>query len=89
MPTTVRIISKTDRGDGGIQIEFQGGRGRTFSDLADLQSQVLGNDDDLDLTQELCLAWWLARSADLSNEAVIMNKDFTFDLSNANPIRVQ
>lgn len=89
MPTTVQIASKTDLAGGGIQIEFSDGHGLTFQSLQEIEQNIAVYDNDEDLTKFLCISWWLARSSDLSNTAVIVGKNFTFDLSNANPIRVQ
>jgi hypothetical protein len=37
----------------------------------------------------LFCAWWSARSADFANTALVMNKNFSVDLTSPNPIRIQ
>jgi hypothetical protein len=69
-------------------IFFDDGSGLEFSSLAAMQEAVK-EVETLDNTRKLFIGWWLARSADGSNTAPIVNKTMTFDLSNPNAIKVQ
>lgn len=72
-----------------VRAQFSDGFELEFTDLEHLRLTVTGYDTDQTLTRHLCLAYTLARSSDLSNVSTVRNKNFTFDLSSNNPIRVQ
>ena len=88
MPTTVILIGVVREGDKYF-VQFDDGTLLEFNDLESLTNFAIGVDDDPDLTQKLCLAYALKRSSDLSNINPIQGKDFIFDLSAGNPIKVQ
>lgn len=87
--TTVVLTAVIKDPDGRVRVRFADGSEREFGSLAMLRSVVLRRDQDVGLTQDLCLAYALARSADLSNVNSVANKSFIFDLSVAQPIKVQ
>jgi len=89
MATTVILRDVIKQVNGTVLVNFEGGSQLEFTSLAALQEWARQADASVDLTQQLCVAYALARSADLSNVATVRNKDFTFDLSVNSPIRVQ
>lgn len=89
MATQVILRSVIKQPDGKVFVNFDNGSQREFTSIADLQAWARKPDTDVDLTEQLCIAWAVARSPELSNIATIQNKTFTFDLSAPNPIRVQ
>jgi hypothetical protein len=42
-----------------------------------------------DVAKQLMIAWWAARSPEFTNTNLVIGKRLTFDLSAANPIKVQ
>jgi hypothetical protein len=91
MATTVVLTSvvKEAAPSTRVLVRFADGTELEFASMADLVASATEPDTSVSLTQRLCLAYTLARSADLSNLASTANKSFTFDLTSNNPIRVQ
>ena len=89
MATTVVLTDVIKEPGGRVLVRFQGGIELEFASLAEVQEFAQEPDLDEDLTQKLCISWILHRSNDLSNINPIQNKNFIFDLSAGNPIRVQ
>lgn len=85
---TVVLTSVTTDQDGKVRIRFDNGAELEFNSLAEVQAWALLPDTSVDLTQQLCVAYAINRSPDLSNLASVQGRTFTFDLSNNNPIRV-
>jgi len=81
---------------GPISVRYTGsvsgsGNGASWANLETLDLELTGS---LNINSEygallLFMAWWKARSADLSNTAIAVGKTLIVDLSNNNPIRVQ
>lgn len=88
MPTTVVLTEVIDHGN-YIEVRWGDGTGRYYSDISKITELVTSHDNNEELTKDLAIAWALARSPDLSTIATIANKNFTFNMSNPNPIRVQ
>ena len=91
MPTTVVLtdVIFAESPSTKIRVRWGDGTESEYSSLEGLINSVVELDQDELFAKNLALGWVLARSADLSNIATIRNKDFTFDLSNPSPIRVQ
>lgn len=91
MATTVTLVSvvKEPAPSTRVLVTFDDGTGFEFASLADLTDWARSADVDVRLTKQLCLAYALARSSDLATVASVANKNFTFDLANNQPIRVQ
>lgn len=89
MATQVILRSVVKQASGTVLVNFDSGNQREFSSMADLQEWARSPDTSVDLTEQLCTAWAVARSPELTNIATIQNKTFTFDLSSPNPIKVQ
>jgi hypothetical protein len=70
------------------RVRFADGAELEFASLADIKEAITSVDTTA-ATQLVALAWWLARSADGSNTNLIVGKNVTFDLSAAQPLRVQ
>jgi hypothetical protein len=82
-------VTKIIRNNGRLLVEFDGS---TFLEFDSVQyaKDVIGElDTSPNMAQLLAIAYWLARSSDASNTAIILGKTLTFDLSNASPIKVQ
>jgi hypothetical protein len=75
--------------EGHVDVVWNDGSSSQYPSLAALTAEIQEVDDDSDLTKKLALAWILARSPDLDPITQIQNKNFIFDVSHANPIRVQ
>ena len=71
-----------------VTVNWADGTGQEFGSLVDLQ-RYLNEFVDATLAKSFCLGYLMARSADLSNIASVAGKNFTIDLSNPSPIRVQ
>ena len=71
------------------RVRFSDGTELTFNTLAELQQFGSDLDTDPGMARVLAIRWWIARSNDATNTAIIVGKTLTFDLSNNNPIRVQ
>lgn len=91
MATSVTLTSvvKEPAPSTRVLVNFADGTSFEFVSLADLADWARSEDMDVRLTKQLCVAYALARSADLSSVASVANKNFTFDLTNNQPIRVQ
>jgi hypothetical protein len=91
MASTVVLtaVVKAEAPSTACYVRFNDGTELEFANLATLQEWARQPDTDLSLTRKLCVAYALGRSSDLSNIASVRNKDFTFDLTNNSPIRVQ
>jgi hypothetical protein len=89
MATTVVLRAFTKLANGTVSATFGDGSVMIFESLQQLLDGCRDVDLDQDLVKRLCLAYAAARSADLSNVASVLNKNYTFDLSAAQPIRVQ
>lgn len=88
MATTVVLTKVEKRANGSVYVEFGDGSGIIYPHLDDLKLDARAPDTNVDLTKKLVLAYALARSENLTNVASIQGKQFIFDLTNNNPIRV-
>jgi len=89
MATTVVLTDVVKTTGGRVRVIFGDGTVLEFSDLAHLTEEVLETDQDAHLVRMMALGWILARQPTLDNIAPIRDKNFTFDLSNPSPIKVQ
>lgn len=89
MPTTVTLTDVLKPAGGRIYINFADGTQLEFNSLADVQAWATEADLNRTLVQQFCVAFAMARSADLNNIAIVKNKNFTLDLSDNAPIKVQ
>ena len=90
MPSVVILTSVTHNYNGvsgDTHVEFSDGSGLTLP-LADLRDDCLGLDENLELAKKICLARAFASSSDLSNISIVQDKALTFDLSQADPIKI-
>ena len=88
MPSTV-VLTQVIKSGEKVFVRWEGGDETEFASLAALTEDVREADNDIDLTRRMALSWILARQPTLDNIAPIQNKDFSFDLSSPNPIKVQ
>lgn len=90
MATSVTLTSvQKDAQTGKVYINFAGGFQIEFNSITDVAAWAQGIDKDVDVTRQMCVAYALARSSDLSNINSVANKVFSFDLSAPQPIKVQ
>ena len=83
MATTIKLISKVVNQDGSIAVTFADGNGLSFNNEQDYLDFVGTVDDNVDLTYRICLA-----IAEARNISVVLNKNFTFDVTEAQPIKI-
>ncbi len=88
MAVSVTMSAFSIAGDGSVTITYSDGGGHVYGSLADMK-EAIAEMETRDNTEKLFLGWFLARSANATNTALVLNKTFTFDLTNNNPIRVQ
>jgi hypothetical protein len=88
MPTTIILVKVVTRPDNSIYVEYSDGQGAVYNSLEDMAIAVTSIDDNSDFTKNLLLAFLLRRSPNLSNLSSVLNRQFTFDLSANNPIRI-
>lgn len=90
MATTVVLqdVIGEEQPAGTVRVFWADGTAQEFPNFDALTTWALGPDKDQGLTQRMCVAYALARSPDLSNIAPVKGKNFVFDLSHAQPIRV-
>jgi hypothetical protein len=94
MATTVVLsnVIKEPAPSTRCRVQFTDGTELEFGTLAELREWALGIDSGpmgAELTRRMCLARLLALSPELTNINQIQGKNFTFDLTNAQPVRVQ
>jgi hypothetical protein len=87
--TTVVLTDVIKDPGGAVQVVFADGSGYSFPTLEDTLAWSTEVDQDVTLTQRMCVAYAAARSPDLSNIAPVQGKDFIFDLASPQPIKVQ
>lgn len=79
--------------DGRVEALFtnslSGESGRIWGSLADLLADLEGGLETEDTLIRYVMAYWLARDADLSVPALVLDKTLTVDFATANPIRLQ
>lgn len=91
---TVRLIRfQVNPQDGYYEMTFlnslSGETGRRYRTLEEVQAEVTQLESTEDALIRFLLAYWINRSADLSNPASVLNKDVVIDFGHAQPIRVQ
>lgn len=88
MPTTVEIsdVVKGASANDPCTVKFADGFELNFGSLADMQRVGLEMDSDAGFTRRLAVAVWLGKDPN-ANNINLARKTYTFDLSNANPIR--
>jgi hypothetical protein len=89
MSVTARLVSRFITPEGRVQLTFADGSGFDFANVQELRDTISQQVETMANAQLMCVAFALARSPDLSNVNSVLNKDFTLDLSAANPIKVQ
>jgi hypothetical protein len=72
-----------------ITFQFADGSGLEFGSLDDVKTHLREMDSDRHHAQCLLIGWFLARQPEASNVSIVEGKTMTFDLSAANPLRVQ
>jgi hypothetical protein len=88
--TTAQITAWTENPDGSIHVVWQDGSSTRFLNLDEIRRRISTVGGNRELTENLLFAWFLARQPEGKNAAtVLVGKTLTFDLSVANPIRVQ
>lgn len=70
------------------RIRFADGTEFQFDSVGDMVAYANAAEEQT-LVQRMCIAYLAARSSGLTNPASTLNKDFIFDLSAPQPIRVQ
>jgi hypothetical protein len=86
MALTVGITSITKTAN-KWNVEFNDGMVYHFSGLADVKEWIKDFDHP-EIAKRIAMAYWIAKNPDGSNPASLVGKTMTFDLTNANPIRV-
>jgi len=86
---TVSLVSADVLPDGRVSIMFADGFGQEFSSLAEFQAWATQIDTSVDAAKQMCCAYLLSRSPNLSNTASVRNKSFVVDFSSPSPIKVQ
>ena len=76
-------------GDGRIKVVWEDGHSNLFLNLNEVKAYIADLDANPVTAEQLLIAWFLARQPDGGNPSVVEGKRLTFDLSAANPIRVQ
>ena len=89
MATTVVMTDLVIQPGGYIDVVWNDGSTSQYQNLDRLTEQVTQHDNNQDLTKAMAVAWLLARQPTLSPITVLQNEDFTFDLSDPNPIKIQ
>ena len=77
-PVTLTIARVDRTPTGGFEIYDPSGNGRSFADLAELQS-FAGQDMDPSVMWQIALSHWLGKSANASDDSLIEGKAFVFD----------
>lgn len=85
---TKSVLHPDGRFENVYTLNEAGGSGRIWSTKDDALLIIPALESDENLVA-MHLAYWAARSADLTNTAVMLNKTLTVDFSAANPIRLQ
>jgi hypothetical protein len=82
------ILNSVTRDGDRVYANFADGNSLEFQNLENLKTHI---DQLVDQHQVMimCLAWALARSADLSNINTVKDKKFVVDFSVANPVQVK
>ncbi len=88
MPSTVVLTEVFKPANGKVFVRYADGTELEFSSLAALEQELEEIDSNAGMTQMMALGWIHARQPLLNNINPIKDKDFTYDLSNPNPIRV-
>lgn len=88
MPSSVTVVA-IRRDPNRIEVIFDDGSGVGAPSVQLLSDMVVNLDTNRDTAKALAIAWWLARSPDATNDNLLVGKTLTFNLSAANPIRVQ
>ena len=89
MPSTVVMDGVIIQPDGKVLVNFVGGNQLEFESLAAIDEAIAEIDSDVSTTQMMALGYLKARQPDLSNTAILDGKNFTYDLSAPQPIKVQ
>lgn len=87
MAATATVTRITKMADGKWWVEF-GAEGNVYNSLDEMKERVLAI-QTTETARSLAIAWWLARQPDGTNANLIVGKTLTFDLSAAQPIKVQ
>ena len=74
---------------GVITVTWVDGHQSQYDNMALLKSLIAELDAVPTNAELILMGWFLARSSDASNVNLVEGKKVTFDLSAANPIRVQ
>lgn len=89
MAVQITVADVNVAGDGSVTYELSNGRGATYQSLDELKDVILQSLENEGSAELIAMAWWLARSSDGSNTAIIAGKTFTIDMADPNPIKVQ
>lgn len=89
MAVNALMVAWQVQANGNIRVVWEDGHSNTFADLGEIRQYLAGLDTDPTMAERLLIAWFLSRSSDGSNPNLVTGKRLTFDLSNAQPIRVQ
>lgn len=71
---------------GRVLVQWSDGTVREWPSVASMIANVRSHESDRELVQDLQLAQWQARDANLSNKNLAVGKTFTFDMAAVSPI---
>lgn len=89
MPVNALMVDWAVLANGNVRVTWEDGHSNLFADMAEVRAYISGLDSNPVIAEQLLIAWFIARQPDGSNTNIVEGKRLTFDLSNANPIRVQ
>lgn len=81
------VLTSIVQDGGGYTVNFGDTLSEQFATFDDLVAWALSV-ADVPTTKKMCVAYAIARSADLSNLSSVLNRTFTLDLSKPNPVQV-
>lgn len=88
-PQSALMVDWIANPDGSIKVVWEDGHSNSFLNLEEVQAHIASLGSDNTVSERLLLAWFLARQPAGGNVNIVEGKRLTFDLSAANPIRVQ
>lgn len=87
MPTTVVLTTVTFSGK-RVYVNFSDGTQLEYESKDALDEAIADLDNDVAYTQQMALKWMSERDPTLTSIAPIAGKGFTYDLSDADPVKV-
>lgn len=86
---SVTLSGATKNADGSWLLRWGDGVSEYPVSIADYLNEPTSELQSLTTARRLLIWWWFARDDDFSNTNLVVGKTLIFDLSAANPIRVQ